>query len=36
MRAVTRAAEVAAGENAKLIIASAHVETVEKGGCTIT
>ena len=32
MRAVTRAGEVAAGENAKLIIASAHVETVEKGG----
>ena len=31
MRAVTRAAEVAAAENAKLIIASAHVETVEKG-----
>ncbi|WP_123024246.1 universal stress protein [Mycolicibacterium stellerae] len=32
MRAVVRAAEVAVGENAKLIIASAHVETVEKGG----
>ena len=32
MRAVTRAGEVAAGENAKLIIASAHVEEVEKGG----
>jgi len=32
MRAVVRAAEVAASENAKLIIASAHVEEHEKGG----
>lgn len=32
MRAVVRAAEVAASENAKLIIASAHIEEVEKGG----
>ena len=33
MRAVVRAAEVAAAqENAKLIIASAHIEEVEKGG----
>jgi nucleotide-binding universal stress UspA family protein len=32
MRAVTRAGEVAAQEDAKLIIASAHIETVEKGG----
>lgn len=32
MRAVERAGEVAAAEDAKLIIASAHVEEVEKGG----
>ena len=32
MRAVVRAAEVAAAENAKLIIASAHVEEPERGG----
>ncbi len=32
MRAVERAGEVAARENAKLIIASAHVEEVEPGG----
>lgn len=32
MRAVVRAAEVAAQDNAKLIIASAHIEEVEKGG----
>ncbi|MDX1887674.1 universal stress protein [Mycolicibacterium sp. 120270] len=32
MRAVTRAAAVAAQEDAKLIIASAHVEEVERGG----
>lgn len=32
MRAVTRAAEVAALQDAKLIIASAHVEEVEPGG----
>lgn len=33
MRAVVRAAEVAAAqENAKLIVASAHIEEVEKGG----
>lgn len=32
MRAVERAGEVAAAENAKLIIASAHAEKVEKGG----
>ena len=32
LRAVERAAEVAAEANAKLIVASAHVTTVEKGG----
>lgn len=32
MRAVARAGEVAAAEDAKLIIASAHIEEVEKGG----
>jgi nucleotide-binding universal stress UspA family protein len=32
MRAVERAGEVAAQENAKLIIASAHIPSVEKGG----
>jgi nucleotide-binding universal stress UspA family protein len=32
MRAVARAGEVAAQEDAKLIIASAHIPSVEKGG----
>lgn len=32
MRAVERAGEVAALDNAKLIIASAHIPSVEKGG----
>jgi nucleotide-binding universal stress UspA family protein len=32
MRAVQRAAEVAAQDNAKLIVATAHVEEAEKGG----
>jgi nucleotide-binding universal stress UspA family protein len=32
MRAVERAGEVAAKQNAKLIVASAHIPTVEKGG----
>jgi nucleotide-binding universal stress UspA family protein len=32
MRAVQRAAEVAAQQDAKLIIATAHVEEIEKGG----
>jgi nucleotide-binding universal stress UspA family protein len=32
MRAVERAAQFAVQENAKLMIASAHVSTVEKGG----
>ena len=32
LRAVERAGEVAARQNAKLIIASAHVTAVEKGG----
>jgi nucleotide-binding universal stress UspA family protein len=32
MRAVERAGEVAARQNAKLIIASAHIPTEEKGG----
>jgi nucleotide-binding universal stress UspA family protein len=32
MRAVDRAAAVAAQDNAKLIIASAHLDTAEKGG----
>jgi nucleotide-binding universal stress UspA family protein len=32
MRAVERAGEVAARENARLVIASAHIPSVEKGG----
>ena len=32
LRAVERAGEVAAREGAKLIIASAHIPSVEKGG----
>jgi nucleotide-binding universal stress UspA family protein len=32
MRAVVRAAEVAAAEDARLVIASAHIEEHEKGG----